>query len=312
MEIVFDIVLPIFGVVMIGYGATRFGLFDSASEKGLATFVFNFVIPLFLFRSLANADLPSQIPWGFFGTYYIAALGCYFTGMVVARVIFKRNFGGQVITGFGNAFSNNVLLGLPLILTTFGEKATFPFFLILSIHGLVFFTLTTFLLEYDRNRDTSIANLPRQIGTSILKNPILMSIFIGLAFNLTNVTIPGPIDDIAALMQKAITPCSLFALGASLTKYGFAGRLSQSLVMVSFKLIIMPAMVFFLGTQVFDISRLWLMVAVLMAAQPSGVMAYMFASKYKAGEAIATTSIFLSTGLSLISLSVILYLLDVR
>ena len=312
MEIVIQIVLPVFGVVMLGFGSTKIGWFDSASEKGLASFVFNFVIPLVLFRSLGNADLPDQIPWGFFGSYYIAAICCYIAGMIVSRFVFKRDFGGQVITGFGNAFGNTVLLGLPLILTTFGEEAAFPFFLILSIHGLLFFTSTTLLLEFDRNREAGLAKLPREIGLAIIKNPILMAIFIGLAFNLSNVAIPGPIDDIAALMQKAITPCSLFALGASLTKYGFAGRLSQSLVMVTFKLLIMPALVFYLGTQIFDIPRLWLMVAVLMAAQPSGVMAYMFASKYKVGEAIATTSIFMSTGLSLFSLSIILYLFDVR
>ena len=311
MEIVIEIIIPVFGVVILGYCATRIGWFDGKSEQGLSNFVFNFIIPITLFRSLAKADLPNQIPWDYFATYYFAAIICYISGMILSRVIFNRNFGGQVITGFGNAFGNTVLLGFPLVLATFGEKAAFPFFLILSIHGMMFFTITTILLEYNLNRDEGLNKLPRKIMHSIIKNPILMAILFGLTLNLANITIPAPIDDIAALMQKAIAPCALFVLGASITKYGFAGRLSQSLVMVIFKLVIMPLLVFYFGTQIFDIKPLWLMVAVLMAAQPSGVTAYMFASRYKVGEAIASTSIFISTGLSLFSLSIILYLFDI-
>ena len=50
----------------------------------------------------------------------------------------------------------------------------------------------------------------------------------------------------------------------------------------------------------------------MMAAQPTGVMVYIFAKKYDVGQAIATTSIFLSTTFSMVSLSVILFLFDVR
>ena len=69
----------------------------------------------------------------------------------------------------------------------------------------------------------------------------------------------------------------------------------------------MPALVYLLASRVFDIEPLWMMVAVMMAAQPTGVMTYIFAEKYKVGQAIATTSIFLSTSLSMVTLSVILF-----
>ena len=49
-----------------------------------------------------------------------------------------------------------------------------------------------------------------------------------------------------------------------------------------------------------------------MAAQPSGVMTYIFAQKYGTGQAIATTAIFMSTTASVVTLSGILYLFDVR
>lgn len=313
MEIVVEIVLPVFGVVILGFLAARLGWFKGEAESGLASFVFNFAVPLMLFRSLATAQLPETVPWGFFGSFYIAAAAIAVTGFLLARYCFGRAWGGQVISGMGYAFGNNVLLGLPLIMTTFGDKAALPFFILLSIHGLCFFTLTTLFLEFGQKQaGASRTDLARQMVRSIFTNPILLGIFAGLALNLTDVSLPVPVDAICSLMQQAVTPCALFSLGASLTRYGIAGRLGQSAVMISAKTIIMPFMVYMLATRVFDIEPLWMMVAVMMAAQPTGVMTYIFAEKYKTGQAIATTSIFLSTGLSIITLSVILFLFDVR
>ena len=187
------------------------------------------------------------------------------------------------------------LLGLPLILTTFGDEAALPFFILLSIHGLTFFTIATLLLELDQaNGGESRSDMWRQTLKSLFTNPVLLGIYLGLTVNLTGLTLPGPVEAICALMQKAVTPCALFSLGASLTKYGFAGRLGQASIMVVAKTMIMPAIVYLLAAHVFDIEPLWTMVAVLMAAQPSGVMTYIFAQKYGVGQAIATTSIFLS------------------
>lgn len=313
MEIVLDIILPVFGVVILGYGVTKVGWFKKDAEAGLASFVFNFAVPMMLFRSLATADLPAEVPLAYFSSFYISGFSVAILGFFLARFMFGRSFGGQVITAFGNCFGNTVLLGLPLIMTTFGEKAALPFFIILSVHGLIFFTLATLLLEFGHAAGgQSGRDLWKQTLKSLVTNPVLLGIYLGLTVNLSGLTLPGPIESICALMQKAVTPCALFALGASLTKYGFAGRLGQSSIMVISKLIIMPAMVFGLATYIFEIDPFWTMVAVLMAAQPSGVMTYIFATKYNVGQAIATTSIFMSTTLSMVTLSVILFLFDVR
>lgn len=312
MEIVLQIILPIFGVVALGYGSTRLGWFGDQAETGLAKFVFDFAVPLMLLRSLATAELPETVPWGYFASYYLSAVAIFLLGFGLARWAFGRTYGGQVITGFGFAFGNTVLLGLPLILTTFGEEAALPFFILLSIHGLSFFTLVTLLLETDRSAQQQGSARLRQVGRALVTNPLLLGIFVGLGFNLGPIPLPGPIEAICALMQQAVTPCALFSLGASLTRYGIAGRLGQSVLLVLAKTVIMPTLVYFLATRVFAIEPLWTMVAVMMAAQPTGVMTYLFAKKYEVGQAIATTSIFLSTAFSMVSLSVILFLFDVR
>ena len=63
MDAVLTVVAPVFGVLLFGYAATRLKFFDDNALRGLTHFVFNFVIPPMLFRKVALADLPEQLPW---------------------------------------------------------------------------------------------------------------------------------------------------------------------------------------------------------------------------------------------------------
>lgn len=311
MEIVIEIVMPVFGVVLMGYLATRVGWFSEESAAGLAKFVFNFVIPLFLFRTFATRDLPETIPWGLFGSYYLGIIAVYGLGIVVARTVFKRDLMGATLTGMGCSFGNTMLLGLALVLRTFGDEGAIPLFLVLSIHGLTLMTGTTILLELGRNADAAKGELPAKVAKGIVTNPLLMGLALGLTFNFAELGIPKIIDDFFGIMEGAVLPCALFAMGATLAQYGFKGRLGQSLFVVGTKCVILPAIVFVLARYVFELEPVWAMVTVLIAAQPTGVNVYLFAQRYGTAQAIASTSIFLSTAFSIVSLSAILYLFDV-
>ena len=63
MQIILDIIIPVFGIVGLGYVAARFGLFPTEANKGLSRFVFDFAIPALLFRTMATTDLPAEIEW---------------------------------------------------------------------------------------------------------------------------------------------------------------------------------------------------------------------------------------------------------
>ena len=308
LDVLIDILLPVFGVVAMGYAAARLGWFSEAAEKGVSAFVFNFAVPFMLLRTVSSTQLPESIPWDLFGSYYIPAFTVYGIGMLLARYVFGRDIMGAILTGMGCAFSNTVLLGLPLILLAYGEEQALPFFLILSVHGIMLFTGTTIMLEAAKGTSQKPLDLLQQILVGIVKNPILLGLISGLTLNLAGLSLVGPIDQIAATMTGAVLPCALFVLGCSLRRYGIAGRLTQSLPLTALKLIAFPLGVFLLGTFVFDLDPIWVQVAVITAAQPSGVMVFVFAQRYGTAHALATTSIFLSTIGSVLTVGVILWL----
>ena len=308
MSSVLDITLPVFGVGLLGYFVTRCGLFSAQAGEGLARFVFDFAIPLLLLRTFANGDLPSALPLDLITGYYLPVAVFYLLGMLIAKTVFARPFDGQAITGFSFCYGNAVLLGLPLVLSMMDNDQALPYFMLLSLHGLSLFTIVTVMLECSRRRD---ASLPKMIGNvllGLLKNPILLGIGIGITLNRLGWPLSGTLDTVAEYFQSAVTACSLFALGALLTKYRIAGQFRQSLVVVMAKNIALPVCVYVSCTQIFALPDHWVFIAVLMAAQPTGVNAYLFAERYKSAQALATTTVFLSTALSMLTIPALLYL----
>lgn len=307
MEIVLNVIGPVFGIVVMGYAVTKVGWFSQSAADGLARFVFDFAIPIFLFRTLATNPLPDTFPLDLFASYYIGCYGAYAVGVVAGRVFFGRDWMGAVLTGLACSFGNTILLGVPLVLRAFGDDGAVPMFLILSVHGLTLFTATTVFMEISNKGDASFAALPAKVLRNMATNPIILGLAGGLIANLTGFTLPGVIDDVGRLMQAAASPCALFALGATVARFGFAGRLTQTGVVMVIKMAAMPAVVWVLATEVFGVEPLWAMVATLMAAQPSGANVYLFASRYDTAKAIASSTVFLSTAASVFTISVLLY-----
>lgn len=312
MAALIDIVLPVFALVLLGYGAARIGWFGAAAVSGLMAFVFNFAVPILLFGTLATTELPAEIPWDLFGTYYIAWIVVFALGAGLAGLVSRRDLGAAGIVGFSSAFSNTVLLGIPIVLTALGPDAAVPLFLLISVHSPIGFTLITIMLEIARNKGGGLVRLPMAVGRSMLTNPLFVGVLAGLGYNFSGLPLPGVVDKTADLMAGAVAPCSLFALGATLTQYRIAGRLGESLSVVALKTLAFPALVYFLGTRVFALDPLWLAAAVILAAVPTGANAFLFAERYGVGKASATTTIFLGTGLSFLTLSAVLTLMDVR
>jgi len=313
MNAVLEVSAPVFGLGFLGYFAVRFNWFSTAHADGLARFVYHFAVPLLLFRTLAGAAPDGDIPWRLVLAYYAPVAVFYAAGMLVSRGVFKRDFAAQVITGFACSYGNAILLGLPLALLTFGEEGQVAFLILLAFHALSAFTVTTLALEFGRASKpggaATFGAKAARMAKGVAANPVLLGVIAGIVFNRLDWRIPGPLDQLAAFMQQAVTPCALFALGATLTRYGIAGRITQTAFIIAAKCALFPVAVW-LSCMWLGIGPLWSAVAALMAAQPVGVNVFIFAERYNAARALATTAVFLSTVFSLASIPFVLYLIE--
>lgn len=309
METVIDIILPVFGVIGIGFAAAKLGLFDHASNRGLSLFVFNFAIPVLLFQSLATTPLPSDIEWGFLISYYAGAFAVFGLNMLIAGRAFGRRLDEGGIFGLSAAFSNTVLLGIPLVLTTFGEDAALPLFLIIGLHGLLMFPTVTLVIEGSRGQGVGTLAIIRATLLGLVRNPIIWGLLAGLVFNLMDWSIPYAVDDVVALLARAALPCALFAMGASLATFTVAGQVGQAMTAVVLKLAIHPLLVWLLAEFVFALDPLWTGVAVLLAAMPTGINAYLFAQRYGVCIGSSATTVLIGSILSIVTIAGVLLIL---
>jgi predicted permease len=214
----------------------------------------------------------------------------------------------RAILGFGSAYSNTVLLGIPLVIAALGEAASVPLFLLIGFHSSIFFTLLTALVELGRGGDAGLMGLPLRLIKALASNIILLSVLGGLVFNFAHVPLPAGIDHFADYLGRAAFPAALFSMGAALRRYRLGGALVPAALVVSVKLVLHPLLVAVLVTAL-GVPKLYAHVAILCAALPTGINAYLFAIRYATAEAETATSILISNVLSVATIGIVLLLL---
>ncbi len=304
-----SIVTPIFGIMALGFIAVKLKALDASAVKGLVLFVFNFAIPVLLFRSLAGIELPEDVEWGFLIAFYAGSLVTYGLGIALARGLFHRPLDQQAIFGMGAAFSNTVLVGIPVILMAFGPEATLPLFLIIAFHSATFMPLTVVLIQAGRGAGVSWTDQLRNVFREMVRNPIVLGLFLGFLANLTGLTLPVPVDRFTELLGGAAVPCALFAMGASLAGYPLTGDVPPAILLTSLKLVVHPLIVWVVAVPLLNLEGLWVSVAVTMAAMPAGVNVYLFGARYDAASGVAARTVLLSSVASMGTISVLLLLL---
>lgn len=306
MEILLTVSTPVFGIALLGFVAAKAGWFDERGQEALALFVFNFAAPALLFRALATRGLPADLPFALLGAYYLGGIAVWLAAMAVIGVVFRRRLDELAVAGMSAAFPNTVLLGIPLILTAFGPDAEVPLFLVLAFHSLLYFPSVTVLIEAGRGEGAGILRILANTLRGLVRNPIVMGILCGILWGLLALPLPRAIDGLLELLAEAVAPCALFTVGASIAGFRIAGSLSEAAVAVVCKLFLHPLLVWLLASQVFALPDLWIKVVVLLAALPTGVNAFIFAQRYGVWQRRAGTAVAVSTGLSMITLTLLL------
>ena len=259
-----------------------------------------------LVRTLAQAELPPQPEWGLVLAYFSGAFANFALAAGIARRAWSRRGAEPAIFGITAAFSNTIILGIPIVLRAFGDVAAVPLSLIVAFHSALIFALTTVAAEIGLGAGAPWHQIPVNIGKGLATNPILWGIAAGLALNLSGVALPAVLDQLAATLGAAALPAALFALGANLSRFRLARTLRATLLLTGLKILLQPALVYLLAAHVFALPPVSLAVAVTIAALPTGINAYLFAARYEAAVQEATSTILVSTLVSAGTLAALL------
>lgn len=311
MDAIITTVLPVFGLIVLGYVCARSGIIDAAAGRGISLFVFNIAIPAFLFRTVSTMSAAEGAPWPLWFAFFGGLALAWLCAAVASRFISSLNASGGAAASMAVGFGNLALLGTPLALAHFGPGIAVPLGMILSVHAPVLWTAATLHRELSRNAAAfSLRDTARSLLRMMVGNGIIIALLAGSLWRLTGIGLHPVPDRMLAMLSDAGVPTALMALGVSLAAYNLRGAWGGMFALIALKMVAMPLFVFVLAHYAVSLPPLWVKVAVLFAAMPTGANAFLFAQRNDEAVPAVSGAIALGTGLAAISASLLLWLMD--
>jgi hypothetical protein len=270
----------------------------------LSNAAFYIFVPALLFRTTARVDL-AALPWRMLIAYFLPVVA-----LMLLVYAWQRRRGrhgalpvaAPAVRAISVGFGNTVQMGIPMAAAVFGEAGLGLHLMLVSVHALVLLSLSTALVELDLARDKSQregsaslwATLRSTLRNTVI-HPVVLPVLAGLAWNAAGLGVPALADEVLQLLGSAVVPLCLVLIGLSLAYYGMQGQVCGGMAIAAAKLLLVPALVLGVAHWGFGLGGLPLAVMVMAAAAPVGSNALIFAQRYRAQEAEATTAIVLST-----------------
>ncbi|MCU4652356.1 AEC family transporter [Roseibacterium sp. SDUM158016] len=295
--------LPFFALIALGFQACRSGFFTAEAAAYLTKFVFYFALSAMLFRFAANLSLGEIFDWWFVAAYLWGCFVVYLiaTGVAILR---RRPMAEAAVEAQCAVIGNTGFLGVPMLVVLLGEAAAGPVLMVLALDLIVFSTLIVVLVTGSREGRVSLATL-RNVGLGLLKNPMIVSMTLGLAWSGTGWDVPGPVNEFLAILGAAATPGALFAIGASLAGKS-AERLSVAGWLSFCKLVLHPAAVALAALWLFPVPTFDAAVMIAAASLPVAGNVYILAQHYGVAPQRVSASILISTAVSILTVSAVI------
>ena len=291
---VLSIILPIILLVLLGFACVKGGLMLSEQIKALGAFVIKIALPAFLLHALASRNLNEIWHPSYFIAYGGGSLLLFVCAFVLYRHYFQYRLTASAVMAMGASMSNTGFIGTAILTMLIGQHAAIYISLTLIIENLLIVALVLMIAEAGLQQQGSFKQIALPTLVNLLKNPVILAIIGGMSCVLFGLKLPAAIDQILAMLGKTASPLALFVIGGSLVGIGLKAVDIQSLILVSFKIVLMPLTIFLLLSVLPNVSQEMLYAGTVLAALPMPIAFGIFGQTYGLNEK-ALTPLMLST-----------------
>ena len=304
------ITLPIFILIGLGFGAVQFKLFAKADIRVLGTFVIQFALPAMLFKVLSQRPFGEIMNPGYLLAYALGSFVAMGSVMLLAKLVFKRDFQASVVFGMGGSLSNSAFIGMPVAVQVLGPIGTVAMALTMLVENLLMLPLVLILADSAGNRGASILRILRDIALNLLKNPMIIAIAIGFSFALTGIRLPQPLFKAIDMLSLASAAIALFVIGGNLAGSTVKGMGREVALVTGGKLLLHTLAVLLAVFLVPGISAELQAAAVFFACVPMFSIYAILGQKYGL-EGLCSAVLVMATVVSFITISAFIWLVKV-
>lgn len=304
MLYVFNVVLPVFLLILIGYVGGRAGKLGINASTELNRFVVWLALPAQLFNFAVNSGWQTLWQPGFITAFFLSCL-IVFALVLLVSWIRHRDLAAASFDGLSASYSNTGYMGIPLCALALGQDGLAPA-IISTFIVFVMFALATVLIEIGILSHKKPHEIVLSVIKSLCTNPLLIAPVAGLIWASSELTLYDPVAQVISFLAAASTPCALVSIGLFLIQKSTAAP-GRSWGISLAKLILQPLIAWIIAGPILGLSDLWVSAIVILSALPTGTGPFMLAQYYKADGSIISRVVLMTTVSSLLTLSLFLW-----
>ncbi|MBI4731098.1 MAG: AEC family transporter [Chloroflexi bacterium] len=287
-------------VLLLAGAGFALGKTLKVSPRPLGRVVFYVFSPILVFDLITRSQLPPgriALMMGFAACLMLTAAGLAFMAGKLLRLE-RAALTAVVLT---TMIGNNGNYGLPVIAFAFGQEALAYASIYFVTSNVMLYSLGVFTASLGHMR-------PKDALLGLLKVPAIYAILLGMVFVRTGWVLPDPLQRTVTLAAGAAVPCMLILLGLELQRAEWSRNLRALGIPVFLRLAVGPFLALGLAA-LFGLQGPARQAGVTEAGMPSAVMTTIVASEYDLEPSLVTAIVFVSTILSPLTLTPLLYFL---
>ncbi|HML21648.1 MAG TPA: AEC family transporter [Aggregatilinea sp.] len=295
-SVLYNVISPIFLIVGVAWVADRrIGLDPKPLSRALI-YIFS---PCLVLDSLVHSDMGGD---EMASLVAVALLASIITALVAWGVSRAWRFDQRLESAFmlGAVLINAGNYGLPLNRLAFGPEGEARAMIYFIATYMISNSLGVFLAARG-SRSTWEA------VRTVFFIPLPYAVIGGLLLNVTDIALPGPVNEAVGLLAQASIPGMIVVLGIQLSRARFAGRIAPMIAAGGVRLLVSPLIALGL-VLLFGLTGVSKQVAIVEAAMPTAVMSSVLATEFGADSDFVTGVVLLTTLASIATLSVLLLL----
>jgi predicted permease len=313
MSEIFAIISPIYLAILLGYAATRMGLFSKADTRVFGKFVINFALPALIFNAVAQRPIAEVLNGSYMAAYLGGSLLMLAAGYFCARRLGGLNRTLSTFAAMGVSCSNSGYIGLPILLMTMPAVASVALAMNVIIENVIVIPLLLMMAESGRQGSGPPGRVFLQTVARVARMPLVMGLVAGLAVSLLGWTLPPPVARTVTLFAQASGALSLFVIGGTLVGLPLHGLGAATVPVALGKLVGHPLAVLLAASALSwlglaPVDSALLEAGILMAAVPMLGIYPILAQAYGLAERSAA-ALLVTTASSFLTLSAALWLL---
>ncbi|MDD6156358.1 MAG: AEC family transporter [Lachnospiraceae bacterium] len=306
-----NVTLPIFLVMVLGWFLRQIGLLTEDFVKVVNKFNFKVTLPFMLFRDLAQVDIRAEFDLTFVLFCAVASTICFWVIWGCTKLFLrdKSMRGAFVQASFR---SSAAVMGLAFIENIYGSSTMGPMMIIgaVPLYNVFSVLVLTFEAQEDEEtvRDTGKI---KQACINILKNPIIISILLGVVVALLKIDFPTVVDKTVNSVAQMATPLALVGLGAGFEGKKALKKIGPTVWASLIKLVIQPMVFIPIAVFAFGFTGEKLIAILIMLAAPTTPSCYIMAQNMKNDGVLTASVVVMTTLMAAFTLTGWIFLLKV-